>query len=138
MSGADTAGRIAVAGVVALALGAAAARTPPAAPRADASHCTAYFQPPAIRAGADRATVVASFSDVVGAVTSVTVPPHSGLRVLGADMTGSGKEKVRVFLDATDAAPGHWRLRLEGAGERCAGDLTLRPSQRHPSTLESP
>jgi len=83
--------------------------------------CEASFEPSAVPAGSESATVFYELSEGIGEVQGVSAEDGSGLVVRGYDT-----EMSTLSFNTSDAEAGNWTVTFQGAdGQSCQGSIEI-------------
>jgi hypothetical protein len=83
--------------------------------------CEASFEPSAVPAGSEAATVFYRLSEGIGELEGVSAESGSGLAVSGRD-----GEMSTLSLNTADAKPGNWGVTFHGQDDQtCTGSLEV-------------
>lgn len=85
------------------------------------SACEASFEPTAVPAGSEAATVFYQLSEGIGDLEGASAESGSGLTVTGHD-----SEMSTLTFNTADAKPGSWSVTFHGQDDQiCAGSLEV-------------
>jgi len=83
--------------------------------------CEASFEPTAIPAGAEAATVFYQLTETIGELEQISAQEGSGVVVSGHDL-----EMSTLSLNTIEAKPGTWTLIFEGQDDQtCQGSIDV-------------